>query len=52
MLSYCLLCTKNTEIKKPKVEKIKNGRIMFSSNCVVCGSKKSRFIMIKKLVEY
>ena len=44
MLSYCLKCRKNTENKNPRVEKTKTGRIMLSSNCVVCGSKKSRFI--------
>ena len=44
MLSICLKCRKNTKRKKPRVEKIKNRRIMLSSNCVVCISKKSRFI--------
>ena len=44
MLSYCLKYRKNTESKNPRVVKIKNGRIMLSSNCVVCDSKKSRFI--------
>ena len=44
MLSYCLKCRKNTESKNPKVLKMKNGRIMVSSNCAVCSSKKSRFI--------
>ena len=44
MLSYCLKCRKNTESKNPKVEKTKNGRIMITSNCAVCGSKNLRFI--------
>ena len=44
MLSYSLKYRKNTESKKSKVEKIKNGRTMFSLNCVVCGNKKLRFI--------
>ena len=44
MLSYCLKSRKNTENKKPKVEKIKNGRLILSSNCAVCGYKKLRFI--------
>ena len=39
MLSYCLNCRKNTESKKPEVEKIKNGRIITLSNCAVCGRK-------------
>ena len=44
MLSYCLKCRKNTESKNPKVVKTKNGRAMLSSNCAVCGCKKSKFI--------
>ena len=44
MLSYCLKCRKNTESKNPKVVKTKNGRIMLLSKCVVCNSKKSKFI--------
>ena len=39
ILSYCLKCRKNTENKKPKVEKIKNEKIMLLSKCVVCSSK-------------
>ena len=35
---------KNTESKHPKLEKIKNGRIMLLSKCAVCDSKKSIFI--------
>ena len=42
-MSYCLKCRKSTESKNLKTVKIKNVRIMLSSNCVVCGSKKSRF---------
>ena len=38
MLSCCLKCRKNTESENPKVVKTKNGRIMLSSNCTVCGS--------------
>ena len=45
MLPYhCLKCRKNTESKNPKVARTKNGRIMLSSNCVVCDSKKSNFL--------
>ena len=43
MLSYCLKCRKNTEIKNPKVVTSKNGRMMLLSNCVVFNSKKSIF---------
>ena len=49
MLWYCLKCRKNTESKNPRVEKTKNRRIMLSSNCAVCGSKKSIFIKEQKL---
>ena len=44
MLSYYLRCTKNTKSKNPEVEKTKIGRIMLSSKCVVCTSKKSKFV--------
>ena len=40
MLSYCLNYRKNTESKNPKVKKTQKERIMFTSNCAVCGSKK------------
>ena len=39
MLSYCFKCRKNTESKKPKVEKTKKEkktRIMLSSKYVLC----------------
>ena len=44
MLLYCLKYRKNTESKNPKVGRTKNGRIMFSSKCAKCDSKKSKFI--------
>ena len=44
MLSYCLKCKKNTESINPKVSKTTNGKTMMLSKCVVCGSKKSKFI--------
>ena len=31
MLSYCFECRKNTESKNPKLDRIKNGRIMILS---------------------
>ena len=37
MLSYCLVCKKNTENKDAKMVKTKNGRLMLSSKCVICG---------------
>ena len=45
MLSYyCLKSRKNTESKCPKVARIKNGRIIILSNCVIRDSKKSKFL--------
>ena len=44
MKSYCLKCRKNTENINPKVSASINGRVMISSKCAICGSKKSRFI--------
>ena len=53
MLSSCSKCKKNTEnlfISKintdlyPEVSKTTNGKTMMLSKCVVCGSKKSKFI--------
>ena len=40
MLTYCLKCRKNTENKDVKMIKTKNGRVILSSKCAVCGSKK------------
>ena len=48
MLSYCLKCRKNRESKNPKVVKTKKGRIMLLLKCVVCDSKKSKFIKEQK----
>ena len=44
MLSNCLKCRKSTKSKNPKIARTKNGRIMLLSKCVVCDSKKSKFI--------
>ena len=44
MKSYCLKCRKNNENINTRVSKTNNGRTMVFSKCVICGSKKSRFI--------
>ena len=44
MKSYCLKCRKYTENINPKISKTSKNRIMVSSRCAICGSKKSRFI--------
>ena len=51
MLSYCLKYRKDMT-KKPKVVNAKNGRIMVTSNCTVCGSKNRDLLKSKKLVSY
>ena len=50
MLLYYLKCRKNTASKKPKLVKTKNARIMGASNCVLCSSKRSRFIKEYKAI--
>ena len=44
MESYCLKCKKYTENIDPQVSSASNGRIMILSKCVICNSKKSKFI--------
>ena len=40
MLTYCLVCRKNTENKDVKMIKTKNSRLMLSSKSAVFGNKK------------
>ena len=47
-MSYCLKCKKNTESVNPRVSATRNGRTMILSKCVICGSKKLRFIKNQK----
>ena len=44
MLTYCLVCKKNTRNIDAKMMNIKNARIVLSSKCSICGSKKSKFM--------
>ena len=44
MLSYNMKCRKNTESKNRNVVRTKNERMMLLSKCVVCDSKKSKFV--------
>ena len=44
MSPYRLKCRKNTKSKHLEVVTTKNGTIMLLSRCVVCYSKKSKFI--------
>ena len=42
MLTCCLKCKRNTKYKDAKMIKTKNGRLMLSSKCAVCGCKKNK----------
>ena len=44
MLSYCLVCKRNTENKDAKMIRTKNNQPMLSSKCAICSSRKSRFM--------
>ena len=44
MLKYCLKCKKDIRSVDSKVVKTKNGRLMSSPKCTICGSKNSRFM--------
>ena len=45
MESYCLKCKKYTKNIDPKVSSTSNNRLIILSKCVICASKKSKFIM-------
>ena len=42
--TYCLVCRKYTKNVNPKIVRNRQNRSMIQSNCVIWGSKKSRFI--------
>ena len=44
MMTYCLVYKKNTNNIDAKMMKTKNGRFVLSSECAICGSKKSKLI--------
>ena len=44
MLTYCLVCRKNSENKDAKMMKTKNDRLMLLSKYRECRNKKSRFM--------
>ena len=44
MKTYCLKCRKDTENIDPKILSTSNGKAMILSKCVICGSKKSKFL--------
>ena len=44
MKTYCFSCKKYTANKNASNRKNKQNRLMFLSNCAVCGKKKPTFI--------
>ena len=44
MESFCLKCKKYTKSINPQVCSASNGKLMILSKCVMCNSKKSKFI--------
>ena len=52
MLSYFLKCTKNTEIKKSRIEKAKNGKITLHHIVWFAIVKNQDFSKSEKLVVY
>ena len=52
MLTYCLKCKRNTKNIDSKMLETKNGRLMLSLKCAICGSKKSRFMKEQEAKEF
>ena len=44
MSSYCLKCGRNAENINPRISNTSYGKTTLLSKCVICGSKKPRFI--------
>ena len=44
MKTYCLKCRKSTKNIKPQINSTSNGKTMMISKCVVCNSRKCKFI--------
>ena len=40
MLTYCLKCKENTKNIDSRMLETKKGKLMLSSKCAICGSKK------------
>ena len=48
--SYCLKCKTKTNNVNPIYKKTVNDRPYVSSECAICGSKKSKFVSEKKFL--
>ena len=47
---YCLKCKKDTKDLNVKAFMTKNNRYMLKGNCIICKSKKSKFVSKKEIV--
>ena len=52
MKADCVGCKKNIANENSNVRKNKQNRIMFLSNCAVCGKKKSTFIKNQQPISF
>ena len=52
MLTYCLVCRKNTENKDSKIVKTKNNKLMLSSKCIISVTKSQNLLKNNKLKDY
>ena len=52
MLTYCLVCRKNTKNNDSKIVKTKNDRLMSSSKCTICDIKSQNLLKSNKLKDY
>ena len=48
METYCGCCKRNAENKNSSVKKTKQNKLALTSNCALCGKKKSKFIKKQK----
>ena len=46
--TYCLVCKDYTKSINPKIVRNRQNRYIIQSNCVTCGSKKSKFMKDQK----
>ena len=46
MESYCLKCKNYTKNINPQVSSTSNRKFMMLSKCALCGSRKSKFIIV------
>ena len=52
METYCVSCKKYTANENANVRNTKQNKLMFLSNCAICGKKKSTFIKNKEFKNF